>query len=79
MDPKRIREWCSQKDKLVELKKKKGQSKRKRLGGGGRKMLDEDMEEALFSWVGQMRGSNLRVSRRMIKAKAKDLTTVQGF
>ena len=42
-------------------------------------MLDEDMEEDIFSWISHMRARNLRVSRRMIEAKAKDVVTVQGF
>ena len=69
VDAKRIREWCSQKEKLVAMKKK-GKSKRRRLDGGGRKALDEDMEEDLFSWIVELRGRNLRVSRKMIRAEA---------
>ena len=42
-------------------------------------MLDEEMEKAVFDWIGVMRASNLRVSRRMIKAKAKDTSTEEGF
>ena len=68
VDAKRIREWCSQKEKLVATKKK-GKSKRRRLDGGGRKALDEDMEEDLFSWIVELRGRNLRVSRKMIRAE----------
>ena len=37
-------------------------------------MLDEEMEKAVFDWIGVMRASTLCVSRRMIKAKAKDHT-----
>ena len=44
-------------DRLVDAKKKKS---RKRLGGAGRKMIDGDMEEALFDWIGEMRANNLR-------------------
>ena len=76
MAPKRIREWCSQKDRLADAKKKKS---RKRLGGAGRKMMDGDMEEALFDWIGEMRANNLRVSRSMIRAKARDLSSVLCF
>ena len=49
VDAKRIRVWCSQKDNLVALKS--GKSKSKRLCGGGRKAPNQDMEEALFSWI----------------------------
>ena len=65
VDGKRIREWCSQKEKLVAMKKK-GKSKRRRLDGGGRKALDEDMEEDLFIWIVELRDRNLRESRKMI-------------
>ena len=34
VDPRRIREWCYQKDKIVAMKKQK-KSKRRRLNGGG--------------------------------------------
>ena len=39
VDPQRIREWCSQKEKLAALQKD-NKGKRKRLDGGGRKALD---------------------------------------
>ena len=42
-------------------------------------MLDEEMEKAVFDWIGVMRASTLCVSRRMIKAKAKDTSTEEGF
>ena len=70
--PKRIREWCAQKDKLIEMKKS-GKSKCKRLKGGGREPMDDDMEDALFQWDCEMREKNLHVSRRMIMQKAKTL------
>ena len=41
VDAKKIREWCSHKEKLVAVKKK-GKSRRRRLDGGGRKALDKD-------------------------------------
>ena len=42
-------------------------------------MMDGDMEEALFDWIGEMRANNLRVSGSMIRAKARDLSSVQCF
>ena len=63
---------------LLEMSKD-GKSRRKRLGGAGRKPLDEDVEEALFSWIAEMRGRNLRVSCRMIMVKAKDLSAFDEF
>ena len=53
--------------------KKSGKSKYKRLKGGGRRPMDDDMEDALFQWVCEMREKNLPVSRRMIMHKAKTL------
>ena len=79
MAPKRIRVWCSQKSKLVAASKKRGEKGRKRLAGAGRKIMDEDMKEALFDWIVEMRANNLRVARSMIQGKARDLSTVQGF
>ena len=79
VDPKRIRDWCKQKETLKKMKKNKGQSKRRRLVGGGRKTLDEEMEKALFDWIKEMKASNLCVSRRMIKMKARDISTREGF
>ena len=78
VDAKRIREWCKQKEKLLELKKK-GKSKRRRLTGGGRKAQDEDMEDELFDWISGLRSRNLRVSYRMIREKAKELSNIDGF
>ena len=59
---KRIREWFSQKSKLVAESKKKGDKGRKRLAGAGRKIMDEDMEEALIDWIVEMRTNNLSLS-----------------
>ena len=72
VDLKRIREWCAQKKRLIELKEA-GKSKRKRMKGAGRRPTDEDMEETLFQWICERRVRNLRVSRKLIKQKAKTL------
>ena len=58
--------------------RKTGNSKSKRLKGGGRKAKDEDMEEIIFPWINDMRICHLRVSRRMIREKAKTLGR-EGF
>ena len=47
VDRKRIREWRQNKSKLESV----GSGKRKRLEGGGRKPLDEGIEETLLEWV----------------------------
>ena len=76
VDSRRIREWCSQKEQLMELKKT-GKSRRKRLTGAGRKPLDENMEDDLFHWIMELRRRNVRVSRKMIREKAKAVTTAE--
>ena len=55
VDRKRIREWQRTKADLEAT-----DHKRKRLEGGGRKPLDEEMEEVLLEWVHQRRSSGLR-------------------
>ena len=78
VDPRRIQEWCSQKEKLAALQKD-NKGKRKRLDGGGRKALDEDMEEVLMDWILDLRGRNIRVSRKMIQVEAKALSGTEEF
>ena len=58
---------------------KRIQRKQKRLHGAGRKALDTcmDMEEALFSWIVDLRGRNLSVSRKMIRQHARSLLQLE--
>ena len=63
---------------MLELKKQAG-SKRKRLDGAGRRVQSEDMEETLLSWIMELRGRNVRVSRKMIQLQAKVLASVESF
>ena len=77
VDAKRIRVWCSQKEKLKATKDKK--ATRKRLDGAGRKPNDVEMEEELFEWIVDLRSRHLRVSRRMIQMQAKTLSTDDSF
>ena len=76
VDPKTIREWCQKKEQLVALKTS-GKSKKKRLVGAGRKALDSDLEEALFSWIMELRSRNLRVSRCMIRVQARTMSLIE--
>ena len=78
VDPKRIREWCKQKESLMKLKNE-GKSKKKRLCGGGRKANEEDMEDTLFDWVIDLRRRNLGVSRAMIMRQAKVFSPNESF
>ena len=68
VEPKRVREWKKDLDKLTSMK-----PKRKRLDGGGRKCVDEDMDQAIVDWIYEQRNKMLHVSRRMIMWKAKTL------
>ena len=65
---KRILEWRKYKDVLASLKKS-----RKRADGGGRKPLDEGMEESLAEWIYDRRATGLRVSGKLVCAKAKKI------
>ena len=59
MDPKRIREWCKQKEELSKLKKE-GKPIRKRMKGAGRKASNEELEDKLLEWIVDLRCRNLR-------------------
>lgn len=43
------------------------------MPGAGRKLTDEVLDVQLFEWVQQHREAKTRVSRRLIKNKAKEL------
>ena len=72
VDDKSIWEWSSQRQVGI-YDKTAGEEKRKRLHGAGRKALDVDMEEALFSWIVDLQDGNLRVSRKMLRQHARSL------
>ena len=75
MDLKRIREWCQQKDSLVEMNKRRDLCKQRRLDRAGQKVQDKDMEETLLNWIIELHGRNVRVSRRMIQLHAKSIAS----
>ena len=50
-----------------------------RMSGGGRPVLDQDMEEDIFSWIKERRNKNWRVTRSMIQNHAKEVSNVTGF
>ena len=68
VDRKRIREWQANQSKLESAS-----CKRKRLAGAGRKPFDLDIEEVLLEWVHERRSNGFRVSRKMIRSKARFL------
>ena len=68
VEPKRVREWKKDIDKINATK-----SKRQRLDGGGRKCIDADLEQDLVHWIYEKRSRMLHVSRKMIMWKAKSI------
>ncbi|KAL2091434.1 hypothetical protein ACEWY4_013697 [Coilia grayii] len=71
VDPKRVREWRKQKSELQRLSEEG--SKNVRLPGGGRKKASEELEVNIREWVLSKRAGHERVSRKMIREKAKQL------
>ena len=68
VQPKRVREWKKDFEKIKSTK-----SNRQRLDGGGRKSIDENLEEDLVHWIYEKRSKMLHVSRKMIMWKAKSI------
>ena len=61
VEPKRVRDWKKDIEKIKATK-----LKRQQLDGGGRKCNDEDLEEDLISWIYEKRNKMLHVSRKII-------------
>ena len=78
MDSKMICEWCKQKEVLISLKKK-GTSSCRWQCAAGRKVIDVDLEEALFSWIVELCSCNLCVSRKMIQQQGRLLSCTKDF
>ncbi|CAJ1086716.1 transcriptional regulator Kaiso isoform X1 [Xyrichtys novacula] len=74
MDLNSIREWKKQKSEMTFQADSDG--KCARLSGGGRKKVSEELEAKPCQWIHHMRGWNLRVSRKMIRVKAKEMYAV---
>eukprot|EP00794_Sanderia_malayensis_P014636 gene14636-16155_t len=71
VDRTSVREWRKKERDLKGMLSSRGTKGRKRLDGGGRKPLNESMEERLLEWIFQHRSKRLRVSRKLIMKKAK--------
>ena len=78
MGTKNIWPRCSQEEELVALKKSR-KCWTKTLKGEGQNSRDQDMEEALFSWIVELQSRNLCVSHSMIRVQARALSTDDGF
>ena len=61
VEPKRVREWKKDFEKIKSTK-----PNRQRLDGGGRKCIDENLEQDLVHWIYEKRSKMLRVSRKMV-------------
>ena len=61
VEPKRVREWKKDFQKIKSTK-----PNRQRLDGGGRKCIDENLEQDLVHWIYEKRSKMLRVSRKMV-------------
>uniref|UniRef100_A0A915NI48 HTH CENPB-type domain-containing protein n=1 Tax=Meloidogyne floridensis TaxID=298350 RepID=A0A915NI48_9BILA len=74
VDRKSIRDWLKNEKKLNQQinTSAKGQN-RKRLDGGGRKVMYQNQESELADWVKEMRERKLLVSRRIIRNKAFEI------
>uniref|UniRef100_A0A3B3BNU9 HTH CENPB-type domain-containing protein n=1 Tax=Oryzias melastigma TaxID=30732 RepID=A0A3B3BNU9_ORYME len=70
VDPKRIREWRKQVNDMERKVAEKGPAS-KRLTGGGAKKASDELEELLLTWIVEQRRKGARVSRKMIRTKAK--------
>ena len=68
MEPKCVREW---KDNFQKVKT--AEWRRQKLEGGGRKCIDEDLEENLVIWIYEQRSKMLHVSHKMIMFKANKM------
>ena len=68
VDRKRVREWVQEEEKVTPMK-----GKRFRFDGGGRKLINAELEEEVLGWIPQRRSNMLRVSRKVIIFKAKSI------
>ena len=71
VDPKRVRDWRKNKTDFQRLSEE--DSKRARLPGGGRKKASEEPDINMREWLISKRARHERVSRKMIRAMAKQM------
>ena len=62
----------------IDRRPKKG-VKRSNLAGQGRKVANEEMEEAVYQWIVDKRNNSMHVSRNEICRKAKELSMDCSF
>lgn len=71
VEVKRIREWCSKKAELTYKASTGDGQKRKRLDGGGRKPLSENLEDVILEWFFEMKDKGDRISMKAIGTQAE--------
>ena len=70
VDRRMVARWVKKRNEIHTLSTEKLGKNRKRLAGGGRKPLSEELESNLLEWVLDRRSKGLRVSRMLIMKKA---------
>ena len=75
VDGKQIREWRKQENDIRKVASdQKGNQKRKRLTGAGRRIQSDLLEEKLRAWIVEQRDRRLRVSRKNVQKMAQTLS-----
>ena len=69
---RREQEWCAQKEKLQSLTQsgRPSDAKRRRLQGGGRKCINEDIDNTVLHWLQERREAGVRVTGKALKQYA---------
>ena len=68
-----IQDWISQRTHLEDFLTQNKSSNNKRLSGGGRKLLDQDIDDSLIQWIYKERSNYNSVSYWRFLAYAKSL------
>ena len=75
VDRERVSQWSKQQR---ELQIQDHSTMRKRLDGGGRKPLSEELEHDLFEWIKECRAQKWVVTRKRIQLKAREMSEARG-
>ena len=73
----KIRQAVSQQNSDDPLIAIKGSKARFRLDGGGKKSMYTDLEEKVFQWVLECRKNGVKITRRLIRAKALEMSQIE--
>lgn len=68
IDRKQVQRWCKQKERLEKLPEG-----RKRLHGGGRKVKNSALDQAIVDWVQCQLENNVLLTKSHIRVKAEQL------